>query len=90
MRSIEPSVEDLTDPGVGAMYGTGDLARMLGGSEDSWTGDLVNLIAKSDPPHKAALRAAFPMHVAAYEAWMDASPPTFENVLELLRRRVNA
>lgn len=45
------------------------LAFMLGGSADSWTGDALRLVGKSDPRHLTALRLAMPGHVAAWETW---------------------
>jgi len=33
---------------------TGDLARFLGGDADSFTGLLLELIAKADPPNRGA------------------------------------
>lgn len=52
-----------------------DLARYLGGSPDSWTGDFLRLVAKSDPQHRAALRRAAPYAVAAWEIWQTAERP---------------
>lgn len=52
-----------------------DLALFLGGSRDSWTGDLLRLIAKSDPEHRDALREAFPVHVAVWTRWNASAPP---------------
>jgi hypothetical protein len=48
----------------------GDLALVLGGSDDSWTGDFLRLVAKSDPGHRGRLRAAFPLEVRLWERWM--------------------
>jgi len=45
------------------------LVLMLGGSADSWTGKFMELLGKSDPAHKAALRRACPGLVAAWDAW---------------------
>lgn len=50
------------------------LALALGGSEDSFTGDLLRLIAKADPGNRARLRRGFPKQVAAWELWMEAAP----------------
>jgi hypothetical protein len=47
-----------------------ELALALGGSEDSFTGQLLLLIAKADPGNRARLRAGFPRDVAAWELWM--------------------
>jgi hypothetical protein len=63
-----PDDEDLTD--------LGSLAIFLGGSHDSWTGDFLRLVAKSDPEHRARLREAFPLLVNAWEVWMLMLRPT--------------
>jgi hypothetical protein len=47
----------------------GDLALLLGGSDDSWTGDFLRLYAKSDPDNKALLARARPFYCAAWELW---------------------
>jgi hypothetical protein len=47
-----------------------DLCLHLGGDPTSFTGDLLRLIAKADPGNRAALRLAFPVHVATWETWM--------------------
>jgi hypothetical protein len=47
-----------------------ELALALGGSEDSFTGQLLALIAKADPGNRSRLRKGFPRHVAAWELWM--------------------
>lgn len=61
------------------MAGIGDLALALGGSETSFTGDLLRLIAKSDPGNRTLLRTAYPRQVLAYELWMATSPaPTLD------------
>lgn len=51
-----------------------DLALFLWGSEDSFTGFLLYLIAKADLFNLARLRIAFPETVAAYEAWQRCDP----------------
>jgi hypothetical protein len=53
-----------------------ELALYLGGSYDSWTGDLLRLIAKSDPAHREALRSAFPITVAVWTRWNESDPQT--------------
>jgi hypothetical protein len=45
------------------------LVLMLGGSDDSWTGEFLKLVQKSDPAHLYALRRAAPGYVAAWRAW---------------------
>ena len=47
-----------------------DLCLYLGGSEDSFTSLLLQLIAKSDPGNRERLRGAYPHEVYAYELWM--------------------
>lgn len=61
-----------------------DLAQFLGGSDTSFTGDLLRLIAKADVGNRARLRLAFPEHVSAWEAWMATSPPSVENLLMIM------
>lgn len=66
------------------LWGTGDLAVYLGGSEDSFTGDLIRLIAKADPGNRARLLVAFPREVYAYLTWMALDPPTAGALTEAL------
>lgn len=47
------------------------LCLALGGSVDSWTGDFLRLLGKSDPEHRARLRLAAPGMVAAWQAWQE-------------------
>jgi len=48
---------------------------------DHWTAELLRLLAKADPGHRARLAEAFPLEAAALEAWMNtpfgdvAEPP---------------
>lgn len=63
-------------PETDRLYGLHELALFLGGSRDSWTGDFLRLVAKSDPQHRATLHRAFPVHVRAYELWMRLQQPT--------------
>jgi hypothetical protein len=65
------------------MYGTGDLAVFLGGSEDSFTGLLLVLICKaqSTPENFSRLTLAFPREVTAWLMWNAMSPaPTFSEL----------
>ena len=48
-----------------------DLCMVLGGDPQSFTGQLLDLIQHADPEHKARLRLAFPLHVAAWEVWLE-------------------
>jgi hypothetical protein len=67
------------------MWGTGDLAVFLGGSEDSFTGLLMVLIAKADPENRVRLKLAFPRQVAAWELWQACSSvPTFAQMREIM------
>lgn len=66
------------------MHGIGDLALCLGGSENSFTGGLLKLIAKADPVNRERLRAGFPRQVKAWELWMATDAPTGDELLALL------
>jgi hypothetical protein len=66
---------------------TGDLAELLGGSEHSFIGEVLVLIAKaqSTPGHLARLESAFPFEARAYRTWMAMEvPPTFRELREKL------
>lgn len=72
------------------MWGTGDLAVFLGGSEDSFTGLLLVLIAKAQatPENYSLLKFAFPREVRAWETWQSMSPvPTFAQLREALQEQ---
>jgi hypothetical protein len=58
------------------LWGTGDLAVFLGGSEDSFTGLLLVLITKaqSTPANFSRLSLAFPREVSAWMVWNAMSP----------------
>ena len=63
----------------------GQLALFLGGSDDSFTGDLLRLMGKADPGNRARLARAFPREDQALRAWMSTEPaPTFGQLEELL------
>lgn len=51
-----------------------DLCLFLGGSADSFTGQLLGLVAKADPGNLHRLRAVFPVGVRAWECWQDSAP----------------
>ena len=75
----------ITDWDDREMWGTGDLALFLGGSEDSFTGLLLLLMQKADPGNLARIRQGFPEHVRAWETWNSMSPvPTFRQLREAL------
>ena len=72
------------------LFGTGDLALFLGGSEDSFTGLLLVLITKaqSTPANYSRLKSAFPREVRAWETWMGMTPvPTFRELREALQEQ---
>jgi hypothetical protein len=54
-----------------------ELCLFLNGSPDSFTGRLLELIAKADPGNRARLRSAFPRQAAAWEAWQEIAPCTW-------------
>jgi len=56
------------------------LCLMLGGSVNSWTGDFLRLVAKSDHEHRARLQLAAPGMVAAWLAWQQHSDGTGHGV----------
>lgn len=67
------------------LFGTGDLARFLGGSESSFTGQLLLLLQKADPGNVARIRMGFPEIVEAWETWNATSPtPTWGQLREAL------
>jgi hypothetical protein len=67
------------------LYDTGDLARFLGGSEDSFTGLLLVLLQKADFGNAARIRMGFPDVVRAWETWNVMSPcPTPRQLREAL------
>jgi hypothetical protein len=67
------------------LYGTGDLAVFLGGSETSFTGQLLLLLQKADPGNVARIRMGFPEIVEAWETWNAMSPtPTWRELREAL------
>lgn len=67
-----------------------DLCLALRGDATSFTGDLLRLIAKADPGNRARLRAGFPVHVAAWEAWAGADPTDPPMTAAELKRRALA
>jgi hypothetical protein len=64
------------------------LMILLGGSDDSWTGDFCRLVLKSDRPHRAALEKAFPVEAIVVQAWQQSpySPVAAWEVLIRLMR----
>lgn len=65
---------------------TGELALFLGGSEDSFTGLLLALIAKADPGNRSRLSMAFPVEVAAWYAWGAMKDPRCCDVAVMVRQ----
>lgn len=68
------------------LHGTGDLAEFLGGSSDSFTGQLLNLYAKADSGNKRRLAESFPLECRAYEVWRTTEVPSVENLATALGR----
>lgn len=50
------------------------LCLALGGDTDSFTGDLLRLVAKADPVNRTRLMLAFPGEVVAWEHWVAKAP----------------
>jgi hypothetical protein len=72
------------------IFSTGELALFLGGSHDSFTGKLLELIAKAQatPGNYSRLKFAFPREVRAWETWNSLSPaPTFAQLREALQEQ---
>lgn len=66
IRPVLPAHHPLTDWAA--------LCLALGGSPDSFTGRLLELIQKADPANKRRLAAGFPQHVAALDLWVRFAP----------------
>jgi len=64
----------------------GLLALYLGGSGDSFTGDLLRLTAKADPGNYDRLAAVFPITTRAYALWQSMSAPTVGDLTAALAR----
>lgn len=67
---------------------TGDLALLLGGSEGSFTGDLLRLVEGADPENRERLRTAFPVQVRAWELWQESFEPTGVQIMSLLAKNL--
>ena len=80
-----------TDPWIDRqIFSTGELALFLGGSHDSFTGKLLELVAKAQatPGNYSRLKFAFPREVRAWETWNSMSPaPTFRQLREALQEQ---
>lgn len=61
------------------------LCFALDGSANSWVGDFLRLVAKSDPAHRARLRLAAPAMVAAWETWNTRADGHGRGVIEAHR-----
>jgi hypothetical protein len=67
-----------------------ELCLFLGGSPSSFTGQLLELVAKADPGDRERLREAFPRQVAALEALREIGPCTWgelETAITVRERR---
>lgn len=63
-----------------------ELCLFLGGSGDSFTGKLLELIAKADSVNLARLRTAYPREVAAWLEWLEHAPLTAAELVARLDR----
>lgn len=63
-----------------------ELAIFLGGSDDSFTGDLLRLMRKADPGNLARLRAGFNDEYRALRAWEKLESPTWDDLRNALLR----
>ena len=61
------------------------LALFLGGDGNSFTGDLLRLIGKSDPTNLHQLSLGFPRHVEAFFMWRACAPVPVRTMLALLK-----
>jgi hypothetical protein len=77
MTRAEP-FDDWPVPTLGA------LAVPLGGSWDSFTGQLLLLIQKADVGNRARLACAFPREVVAVEVWTAIGPATWGEIRTLV------
>lgn len=60
------------------------LAVLLGGSADSFTGQLLALMMKADPGNRHRLASAFPWHHVALAVWENLSSPTYGGMFQVL------
>lgn len=60
------------------------LAVLLGGSGDSFTGQLLALMMKADPGNRQRLALAFPWHHVALAVWQNLDAPTYGGMYEVL------
>lgn len=69
----------------------GQLCTALGGSEDSFTGQLLALMNKADPGNRARLQRAYPREYAALQWWKEApSPRTVRQLRDHLAELITA
>lgn len=61
-----------------------ELALFLGGDTNSFTGELLRLIAKADPENLNRLAAGFPRHVRAWVMWRACAPVPARTLVALL------
>lgn len=61
-----------------------ELALFLGGDVDSFTGDLLRLIAKADPHNLNRIGEGFPEHVAAFLMWRAVAPVPAGKLADIL------
>lgn len=67
------------------------LCAALGGSADSFTGQLLTLMGKADPGNRARLQRAYPREYAALQWWKEApSPRTLGQLRDHLAELITA
>lgn len=68
----------------------GYLCLFLGGSPDSFTGKLLELVAKADTFNRAKLRHAFPREVVAWTVWVAHAPLTAKDLDDKVKAFIDA
>lgn len=84
-RPPEPNYEKLPDDRTDLVdmrvEDLADLARIVGGSHDSFKGQLLALMRKADPGNRARLASAFRYEHTMLSVWEDfADPPTWRQL----------
>lgn len=59
---------------LGQVYTSNQLAVILGGSEASFTGRMLELCSHADPGNLARLKTMWPHLVLAWQAWVSCDP----------------
>lgn len=78
------SLQDALAEGDRPLADWNDLVLALGGDTTSFTGRLLELVAKADPENRHRLRIAYPREVRAWELWIEHAPDIKAGQLEHL------